>query len=100
MTLTAKETTVAATSLLSTGATSLFASASGGDLTTQFANAVFEGDRGAARLWAGAGFVAFGAILVAAAAYGPFNGTSGFSILSLGMACIGMAIIAVVEGGQ
>lgn len=100
MTLTAKETTVAATSLLSTGVTALFANASGGRLTTQFANAVFEGDRGSARLWAGAGFIIAGAVLAGAAVFGPFNGTSGFTLLALGMACVGLAITAVVQGGQ
>lgn len=100
MTLTAKETTVAGTSLLSTAVTALFAIANGGRLTSQFADAVFEGDREAARLWAGLGFLVSGLVLAGAAVFGPFNGTTGFLTLSLGMASLGLAIIAVVQGGR
>lgn len=100
MTLTAKETTVAASSLLSTGITTAFSLADGGSLMAGFADAVFEGDRGAARLWSGFGFGIAALVLGGAAVLGPLNGTSGFLTLAAGAAALGLAAICIVEGGR
>ncbi|WP_158055972.1 hypothetical protein [Halorussus halophilus] len=100
MTLTAKETTVAGSSVLAAGLPTLFSLASGGDLTASFANVVFEGDRGAARLWGGFGFGIISLVLIGAAVLGPLNGTYGHLSLALGIASLCLGGIVVVEGGR
>lgn len=100
MTLTSKESTALASSLLSAGIPTAFQLADGGRLATSLANAVFEGDRSAARLWGGFLFGIAALTLAAAAVIGPYNGTAGQFCLAAGVASVMLAVIVVVEGGQ
>jgi hypothetical protein len=100
MTLTSKESTALASSLLSAGIPTVFQLADGGNLATSLANAVFEGDHGAARLWGGFLFSIAALTLAGAAIIGPYNGTAGQFCLAAGVAALALAVIVVVEGGR
>ncbi|WP_115863378.1 hypothetical protein [Halorussus litoreus] len=100
MTLTSKETTALVSSFVAAGLPTTFQLADGGNLAASFANAVFEGDRDAARIWGGALFALAALMLGGAAVIGPLNGTYGQLSLAGGVASLMLGIIVVVEGGQ
>jgi len=100
MTLTSKETTALASSLLASGVPTVFQAVEGGNLTVSFANAIFEGDQGAARLWGGFGFALAALALIGAAIVGPLNGTYGQLALAGGVASLMLGVVVVIEGGQ
>jgi len=100
MVLTAKETAVAAGGLVASALPTGFQLAEGPDMATSLANAIFEGDKGAARIWGGAAFLLAAAVLGGAAVVGPLNGTYGHLSLGGGFACLMMALVVVVEGGR
>ncbi len=99
MVLTAKESIAGGSALLSTITTGAFAATSSDDLVAGLADAVFEGDRGAAKMWAAAGLLLSGLALGSLAVFGPLNGTRGFGSLSFGATFIGLAAYTALDGG-
>ena len=69
-------------------------------LIVDFADALFEGDRGSAGFVSGIGFSAIGAAMILAAIMGPVDDYLGIMVTGVGAGFIGLGIESLTAGGN